>query len=270
MRRRPHRAWPLLAVAALIAASCGETPAGETTTSSSAVTTVTTVDTTIPSTTAPPAEQPVALSDLVGRWESEANSIVFDEGGSYELFELDADATEAPTGVIGFVALQDGQLIFATSANPNPCPGETGVYDGALVGEILHLSVVEDPCAFREEAFAAPFSPDSPTTTTGPDAVISDLSGSWENERSVLRVNDAGDYVVLGPDADPDRPLTGGFVAREEGNFIFVSGVAGECPGQTGVYSAEFEDDLLTLTVVDDPCAARVAWFEPVYTSATG
>ena len=136
--------------------------------------------------------------------------------------------------------------------------------------EILHLSVVEDPCAFREEAFALPFSPDSPTTTTGPDAVISDLSGSWENERSVLRVNDAGDYVVLGPDADPDRPLTGGFVAREEGNFIFVSGVAGECPGQTGVYSAEFEDDLLTLTVVDDPCAARVAWFEPVYTSATG
>lgn len=270
MRRRPYRVWPLLAVAALIAASCGETPAGETTTSSSAVTTATTVDTTIPSTTAPPAEQPVALSDLVGRWESEANSIVFDEGGSYELFELDADATESPTGVIGFVALQDGQLIFATSANSNPCPGETGVYDGALVGEILHLSVVEDPCAFREEALAVPFSPDSPTTTTGPAAVISDLSGSWENERSVLRVNDAGDYVVLGPDADPDRPLTGGFVAREEGNFIFVSGVAGECPGQTGVYTAEFEDDLLTLTVVDDPCAARVAWFEPVYTSATG
>ena len=30
------------------------------------------------------------------------------------------------------------------------------------------------------------------------------------------------------------------------------------------IYSAEFEDDLLTLTVVDDTCAARVAWFEPV------
>jgi hypothetical protein len=270
VRRRPHRAWQLLAVAALIAASCGETPAGETTTTSSAVTTVTTVDTTIHSTTAPPTGRPVALSDLVGRWESAANSVVFDEGGSYELFELDAGGTESPTGVIGFVALQDGQLIFATSANPNPCPGETGVYDGELVGEILHLSVVEDPCAFREEAFASSFSPDSPTTTTGPDAVISDLSGSWENEASVLRVNDAGDYVVLGPNADPDRPLTGGFVAREEGNFIFVSGVAGECPGQTGVYSAEFEDDLLTLTVVDDPCAARVAWFEPVYTAANG
>jgi hypothetical protein len=269
VRRRPHRALPLLAVAALIAASCGETPADEPTTTS-AVTTVTTVDTVVPSTTTAPAERPVALSDLVGRWASEANSLVFDEGGSYELFELDAGGTESPTGVIGFVALQAGQLIFATSANPNPCPGETGVYDGELVGEILHLSVVEDPCAFREEAFASPFSPDSPTTTTGPDAVISDLSGSWENERSVLRVNDAGDYVVLGPDADPDRPLTGGFVAREEGDFIFVSGVAGECPGQTGVYSAEFEDDLLTLTVVDDPCASRVAWFKPVYTAANG
>ena len=270
MRRRPRRAWPLLAVVAIIVASCGETPAGETTTTSSAATTVTTVDTTIPSTTAPPVGRPVALSDLVGRWESEANSIVFDEGGSYELFELDAGGSETPTGVIGFVALQGGHLIFATSANPNPCPGETGVYDGELVGEILTLSVIEEPCAFREGAFAAPFSPDSSTTTTGSDAVISDLSGSWENERSVLRVNDAGDYVVLGPDADPDQPLTGGFVAREQGNFIFVSGVTGECPGQTGVYFAEFEDDLLTLTVVDDPCAARVAWFEPVYTSATG
>ncbi|MET0696488.1 MAG: hypothetical protein ABWZ58_03585 [Acidimicrobiia bacterium] len=267
MRRLPHRAWPWLAFAALVVVSCGEAPAGETTTSSSAVITVTTVDTTVPSTTAPPAEQPVALSDLVGRWENEANSIVFDEGGSYELFELDADATETPTDVVGFVALQDGRLIFATSANPNPCSGETGVYDGELVGEVLHLSIVEDPCAFREEAFAVPF---SQTTTSGPDAVISDLSGSWENERSVLRVNDGGDYIVLGPDADPDRPLTGGFVAREEGNFIFVSGVVGECPGQTGVYSADLEDDLLTLTVVDDPCAARVAWFEPVFTSATG
>ncbi len=269
MRRRPLRAWPLLAVVALILASCGGTPAGETTTTSSTVTTVTTVDTTITSTTSPPA-RPVALSDLVGRWESEANSLVFDEGGSYELFELDAGGTESPTGVIGFVALQDGQLIFATSANPNPCPGETGVYDGELVGEVLHLTVVEDPCAFREEAFAAPFSRVSPTTTTGPDAVISDLSGSWENERSVLRVNDAGDYVVLGPDADPDRPLTGGFVAREEGNFIFVSGVAGECPGQTGVYGAVIEDGQLTLTVVDDPCTARVGWFEPVFTLADG
>ena len=107
-------------------------------------------------------------------------------------------------------------------------------------------------------------------TTTGLETVISDLSGSWENERSVLRVNDAGDYVVLGPDAEPDQPLTGGFVAREEGNFIFVSGVAGECPGQTGVYGAVIEDDLLTLTAIDDPCTARVGWFEPVFTLADG
>ena len=48
------------------------------------------------------------------------------------------------------------------------------------------------------------------------------------------RIDDAGDYVVLGVDADPDRPLTGGFVARDDENFIFVSGVAGECPGETG------------------------------------
>ncbi|HEU4916127.1 MAG TPA: hypothetical protein VFV13_06135 [Acidimicrobiia bacterium] len=100
------------------------------------------------------------------------------------------------------------------------------------------------------------------TTSTPPIPVLSDLTGNWENERAVLRVNDAGDYVVLGPDADPDQPLTVGFVARDEVNVIFVSGVAGECPGQTGVYGAVVDDDTLTLTLVDDPCAARAAWFE--------
>ena len=217
----------------------------------------------------PPPGKPVALSDLVGRWESEAYAMTFDEGGSYELFELDESGTEVPTDVIGFVALEGDQLVFVTNANPNPCAGQTGVYGGELVGETLELSLVEDPCAFREDAFASAFSRVSAPTTSGPEPVISDLSGSWENERSVLRVNDAGDFVVLGPDADPDRPLTGGFVAREEGNFIFVSGVAGECPGQTGVYGAVVEEDTLKLTVVDDPCTSRVAWFEPTYTRAS-
>jgi hypothetical protein len=255
----------LLVAGALILVSCGETPADETTTSSSTPTTVVTTSST---TTLPPPARPVALSDLVGRWESQSNAMTFDEGGSYEIFDLDGDGTETPTGVIGFVALQGGHLVFATSANPNPCPGQTGIYDGELDGEILNLSLVEDPCGFREEAFAAPFSRISTPTTTGAEPVISDLSGSWENERSVLRVNDAGDFVILGPDADPDRPLTGGFVAREEGNFIFVSGVSGECPGETGVYSAAIEDGSLTLTVVDDPCTSRVAWFEPTFTRA--
>jgi hypothetical protein len=263
VRRRPLRAWPLLVVVALILLSCGETPAAETSTSSSTPTPVVTTSST---TTVPRPGQPVALSDLVGRWESESNAMTFDEGGSYELFEMDGDGTETPTGVIGFVALQGGQLVFATSADPNPCPGQTGIYDSELVGETLHLSLFEDPCGFREEAFASPFSRVSTPTTTGPDPVISDLSGSWENERSILRVNDAGNFVVLGPDADSDRPLTGGFVAREEGNFIFVSGVSGECPGQTGVYGATIEDGALMLTVVDDPCTSRVAWFESTFT----
>jgi hypothetical protein len=262
VRCSPHRAWLLLVVGALIVVSCGETTGDETTTSSSSVTTIVTTSST---TTEPPVARPLALSDLVGSWESDANSLLFDEGGSYELFERDARGPDTPTGVIGFVALQDGHLIFATSANPNPCPGETGVYDGELVGEELQLSVVDEPCNFREEAFALPF-----TRSSSETPALSDLSGSWENDRSVLRVNDAGDYVVLGPDADPDRPLTGGFVARDEGNFIFVSGVAGECPGQTGVYGALIDDAVLTLTVVDDPCAARVAWFEPVFVSADG
>lgn len=104
------------------------------------------------------------------------------------------------------------------------------------------------------------------TTSTPPIPVLSDLTGNWVNERSVLRVNDGGDYVVLGPDADPDQPLTVGFVARDEVNVIFVSGVEGECPGETGVYHAVVDEETLTLTLVDDPCEARASWFELPFT----
>lgn len=145
------RVGVILAVAAM-AAACGDGTGGETTTTVS-----TPVTTTMPTTTTTAPPRPVVLSDLTGRWESEENAIQFDEGGSYELFELDPDDTNTATGVIGFVALQEGQLIFATSANPNPCPGETGVYLGELREETLHLSVVDEPCVFREEAFALPF-----------------------------------------------------------------------------------------------------------------
>jgi hypothetical protein len=105
------------------------------------------------------------------------------------------------------------------------------------------------------------------TSTTAPIPVLSDLTGGWANERAVLRVNDAGDYVVLGPDADPDQPLTFGFVARDDVNVIFVSGVEGECPGETGVYRAVVAEDTLTFTLVEDPCPARTAWFELPFTS---
>jgi hypothetical protein len=105
-----------------------------------------------------------------------------------------------------------------------------------------------------------------PATSSTAVPVLSDLSGSWTNERAVLQVNDAGDYIVLGPDADPNEPLTLGFVARDDVNVIFVSGVNGECPGQTGVYNAVVDGDTLTLTLVDDPCTARAGWFELPFT----
>ncbi len=254
MRQGFTRVFAILLIAALTSSACGNGSALEETTS-----TASPVTTSRPTTTTTAPATPIALSDLTGRWESGSNALQFDEGGSYELLDLDADGAATETGVIGFVALQEGQLIFATSANPNPCPGETGVYVGEIHGDVLQLSVVDEPCAFREEAFAAPFE-----EVSAPLA-LTDLAGDWENERSVLRINDAGDYVVLGVDADPDRPLTGGFVARDDENFIFVSGVAGECPGQTGVYEAAIDGEILTLSLVDDPCAARAGWFEPPY-----
>jgi hypothetical protein len=108
--------------------------------------------------------------------------------------------------------------------------------------------------------------PTTTTTSTPGIPVLSDLTGAWANDRAVLQVNDAGDYMVLGPDADPDQPLTLGFVARDDVNVIFVSGVNGSCPGETGVYNAVVDGETLTLTLVDDPCIARTEWFELPFT----
>jgi hypothetical protein len=102
--------------------------------------------------------EPVVLSDLSGHWESETSVLQVDEGGSYELFEIQLDGAVEEAAVQGFIALQDGLLIFVTNTNPGPCPGETGVYFGEIRGEMLHLSAVDEPCAFREEAFEAPWS----------------------------------------------------------------------------------------------------------------
>jgi hypothetical protein len=92
---------------------------------------------------------------------------------------------------------------------------------------------------------------------------LSDLTGSWSNDSVTLQVNDAGDFLIL-PAGDPDEAdaLLGGFVARDEKNLIFVTGVGGECPGQSGVYAAAMDAATLTLSLVEDPCPVRVAWFE--------
>ncbi|MGH8873254.1 MAG: hypothetical protein ACRDWS_14930 [Acidimicrobiia bacterium] len=211
----------------------------------------------------------VVLSDLTGRWESETHVLQVDEGGSYELFELEADGSTVETGVFGFIALQDGMLIFATSANPGPCPGETGVYFGEMWEEELHLAAVDEPCAFRERAFGSPWSLSSDGSSR-PELAISDLSGSWENDSVVLRVNDAGDYVVLASgEAGQEERLMGGFVARDDRQFIFVTGIGGECPGQTGVYQASITDDLLTLTLIEDLCESRSLGFGEPFSMRT-
>jgi hypothetical protein len=98
---------------------------------------------------------------------------------------------------------------------------------------------------------------------TGQPLALSDLTGSWSNDRVTLRVNDAGDFVVLSA-GEPDQtdPLLGGFVARDEAEFIFVTGVGGQCPAQRGVYTAAIDAGTLTLSLVEDPCPARVTWFQ--------
>lgn len=94
----------------------------------------------------------ISLSGLTGDWETGRHLLRVEEGGSYELFEvIDAESVEE-TGVFGFIALQDGLLIFTTSANPGPCPGETGVYYGEWVGTGIRSKAVDEPCQLRSEA----------------------------------------------------------------------------------------------------------------------
>lgn len=100
----------------------------------------------------------VPLAELTGEWETGGHLIRVDEGGSYELFETQADGGEEATDVFGFVALQDGLLVFVTSADPGPCSGDTGVYFAEKLGPGLSLAAVDEPCRFRAEAFGGDWS----------------------------------------------------------------------------------------------------------------
>jgi hypothetical protein len=100
----------------------------------------------------------VPLAELIGAWETGGHLLRVEEGGSYELFEtLDGGGEEA-TGVFGFVALQDGLLVFVTSAEPGPCSGDTGVYLAERIGAGLRVAAVDEPCEFRAGAFGGDWS----------------------------------------------------------------------------------------------------------------
>jgi hypothetical protein len=108
-----------------------------------------------------PAEmggEPVALSDLTGSWESEDGALRIDDGGGYELTEIGPDGTPTEPGVFGFVAVQDGLLVFPAAADPGTCSGETGVFFGELGEETLDLVAVDDPCNFRAETLEGTWS----------------------------------------------------------------------------------------------------------------
>lgn len=107
------------------------------------------------------AGEPLTLSELTGRWTSDAYLLEIDEGGSYELFESGAGESVAETGVFGFVAVQDGLFVFVTSTEPGPCPGASGVYYGEMTGPTMNLHPVDETCLFRERAFHSSWSPSS-------------------------------------------------------------------------------------------------------------
>ncbi len=91
---------------------------------------------------------------------------------------------------------------------------------------------------------------------------MSDLVGNWDNGQLFLQILDDGSYQALAtPTSDPNEPLFAGFVARDGVNFIFVTNIFAECPGETGVYEVLKTDDQLMLLLVDDPCEFRATRF---------
>jgi hypothetical protein len=107
------------------------------------------------------------------------------------------------------------------------------------------------------------------TTAGGDGLTLSDLSAEWANGIVTLRINDAGEFLVQPADS-AEQALMGGFVARDDRRFIFVSRVEGECPGAPGAYRADVNGDELTLTMEEDTCQERVAWFEAAFTRVDG
>ena len=105
-------------------------------------------------------------------------------------------------------------------------------------------------------------SADDATTTTTGEVGLPDLVGDWDNGELFLQIADDGSYQVLETaDSDPNDPVMGGFVARDEADINFVTDVFGECAGMTGVYSVALDGNQMLLTLVDDPCQYRASRF---------
>ncbi|MGA7097411.1 MAG: hypothetical protein WB245_07570 [Acidimicrobiia bacterium] len=99
------------------------------------------------------------------------------------------------------------------------------------------------------------------TTSTLPSITLSTLVGSWEGGTATLQVTDDGSYQVVQDPASPDLVLMTGFVARSDDQITFVTATGRECSGQNGVYRGHVDGDVLTLTLVDDPCELRQTLF---------
>jgi len=128
---------------------------------------------------------------------------------------------------------------------------------------LLSATALSMGCSGVDEGSDTPTTTLSFATTTTHQITLGDLVGDWDNGQLFLQVTDDGSYQVLETAAsNPNDPLMGGFVAREEANLIFVTNIYGECAGQTGVYAAAMDDTQLVLILVDDPCQFRATRFE--------
>jgi hypothetical protein len=127
------------------------------------------------------------------------------------------------------------------------------------LGRLVRVALAAGLCLFVVSCGGS--SETTESTESASVVTLSDIQGSWVSDAALLQVADDGSYQVFDDPAELVLPAMIGFVARQDDQLIFVTGVNGECPGQTGNYTAALDGDTLTLDLIDDPCAVRVDLF---------
>jgi hypothetical protein len=141
---------------ALVLVSCGE-PTGTTSTPGAAATSATSSldngSTTTTSMIVTTSLSEPALSDLTGNWDNGTLILQVNDAGEFLVLDPD-DPEQALMG--GFVARDGNEFNFVTGTS-GQCPGQTGVYEAAVDGDTLRLTLIDDPCETRSAGFADEF-----------------------------------------------------------------------------------------------------------------
>ncbi|HEX9866748.1 MAG TPA: hypothetical protein VGC03_17420 [Acidimicrobiia bacterium] len=141
---------------ALVLVACGVTTSTTSTAGAGQTSTTSSLDsgsTTATSITVTTTISEPALSDLTGNWEN--GTLILQVNDAGEFLVLNPEDPEQPL-MGGFVARDGTEFNFVTGTS-GQCPGQTGVYETAIDGDTLRLTLIDDPCETRSAGFADEF-----------------------------------------------------------------------------------------------------------------